>query len=529
MISIRKLFAFGSVAVLAAALAAAALWPPAAWALAVVVPLFVLGWSDFLQRRHTIMRNFPLVGRGRYWMEILRPKIYQYFVESDLNGRPFDRVQRSVIYQRSKRDLDTTPFGTQLDVYEVGYEWMEHSIAPVPEASVDHSPRVLVGGAACKKPYSASLLNVSAMSFGALSANAVRALNRGARLGGFSHNTGEGSASPHHLAEGGDLVWQVGTGYFGCRTLDGAFDAARFKDVAARDSVKMIELKLSQGAKPGHGGILPASKNTPEIAAMRGVRAGTKVVSPAGHTTFSTPVGLLEFLAKLRDLSGGKPVGFKLCVGRRSEFVGICRAMLKTGIRPDFVTVDGGEGGTGAAPVEFSNSVGLPLKEGLAFVHDALVGHGLRKDLRVIASGKVVTGFDVVRALALGADLCNTARGMLFALGCIQALECNSNTCPTGITTQDPWLSSGLDVDHKAERVRNFHAETVKAAAELFAAGGLRGPDAVERRHVFRRVSPVEFRRLDEIYPELAEGSLLGANVPEAYRSVVADSNPDAF
>lgn len=526
---VRKLFAYGSVAVLAAALAAAALWPPARWALAVVVPLFLLGWKDFLQRRHTIMRNFPLVGRGRYWMEVLRPKIYQYFVESDLNGRPFDRVQRSVIYQRSKRDLDTTPFGTQLDVYEVGYEWMEHSIAPVPEAKVDHSPRVTVGGADCKRPYSASLLNVSAMSFGALSANAVRALNRGARLGGFAHNTGEGSASPHHLAEGGDLVWQVGTGYFGCRTLDGEFDPARFKDAAARDAVKMVELKLSQGAKPGHGGILPASKNTPEIAAMRGVRPGTKVVSPAGHTAFSTPLGLLEFLAKLRELSGGKPVGFKLCVGRRSEFVGICRAMLKTGVRPDFITVDGGEGGTGAAPVEFSNSVGLPLKEGLAFVHDALVGHGLRKEIRLIASGKVVTGFDVVRALALGADLCNTARGMLFALGCIQALECNANTCPTGITTQDPWLSSGLDVGHKAERVRNFHAETVKAAAELFAAGGLSGPAAVTRRHVFRRVSPVESRRLDEIYPELAEGALLGADVPEAYRAVVADSSPDRF
>lgn len=525
----RKVFAYGSFLVLGAALAAWLAWPPAGWALPVVLPLFALGWHDFLQRRQTIKRNFPLIGRGRYWMEVLRPKIYQYFVESDINGRPFDRGQRSVIYQRAKRDLDTTPFGTKLDVYEVGYEWMAHSIAPTPEGSVEHSPRVGIGGADCKAPYSASLLNISAMSFGALSANAVRALNKGARLGGFYHNTGEGSASPYHLEQGGDLVWQVGTGYFGCRTLDGAFDPARFKDTAARPAVKMVELKLSQGAKPGHGGILPAAKNTPEIAAMRGVTAGTKVLSPAGHRAFSTPAGLLEFIARLRELSGGKPVGFKLCVGKRSEFTAICKAMLRTGIRPDFITVDGGEGGTGAAPVEFSNAVGLPLREGLAFVHDALTGCGLRKEVRVIASGKVVTGFDIVRVLALGADLCNSARGMMFALGCIQALECNSNTCPTGITTQDPWLSAGLDVDDKAVRVRNFHAETVKSAAELFAAAGFRSPGQVRRHHVFRRVSPVEIRRLDQIYPDVPEGSFLGGDVPERYREVVARADPDTF
>ena len=525
----RQQFLYGSLLLLAASVPIGILEPRLLYAWVVLGPLLLLGFYDYFQKRRTILANFPLVGRGRYWMEMLRPKIYQYFVESDINGSPFNRVQRSVVYQRAKRDLDTTPFGTQLDVYAVGYEWMAHSIAALSEEEIDPSPRVSIGEGACAKPYSASLLNISAMSFGALSPNAVLALNEGARRGGFAHNTGEGSASPYHLERGGDLIWQIGTGYFGCRTVDGKFDASRFRETASLDAVKMIEVKLSQGAKPGHGGILPAAKNTPEIARIRGVIPGTKVVSPPGHTAFSTPRGLVEFIARLRELSGGKPVGFKLCVGKRSEFVAICLAMREAGVTPDFISVDGGEGGTGAAPVEFSNAVGLPLKEGLVFVHDALVGCGLRDKIKVIASGKIVSGFDIVRALALGADLCASARGMMLALGCIQALECNSNNCPTGITTQNPWLVAGLDVEDKARRVRNFHAETLRAAAELFGAASFRKPSEVRRHHIFRRVSPIEIKRIDEVYPYVPEESFLGADIPAPYREIVARATPDSF
>ncbi len=484
-------------------------WPPFWQALWVLVPIILLGFYDMFQAKHAIMRNYPIFGRGRYMMEELRPKIYQYFVESDTNGMPVSRIFRSVVYSRAKKTLDTTPFGTQLDVYAEGYEWVNHSIMAKSGEELDYSPRVIIGTAACQQPYACSLLNVSAMSFGSLSNKAVLALNGGAAIGGFAHNTGEGGISPYHLEPGGDLIYQIGTGYFGCRTMDGHFSPEAFARSVEPNNVKMVEIKLSQGAKPGHGGILPAMKNTPEIAAIRGVVAGTKVLSPPAHTAFSTPVGLLELVQQMRELSGGKPIGFKLCVGRKSEFLGICKAMVKTGIFPDFITVDGGEGGTGAAPLEFSNSVGMPYLEGLAFVCDALQGFDLKKNIRVMASGKIITGFHIFRAMALGADTCNSARAMMFALGCIQALECNQNTCPTGVATQDPELTHGLVVKDKKVRVANYHDATVHSFVELMGAAGMDKPSTINRSHVYRRVSMSEVKRYDELYPYIPSGCLL--------------------
>lgn len=393
-------------------------WPPFWWTLLFFGPIILLGFYDMAQARHAIMRNFPIFGRGRYVMEELRPKLYQYFIESDIDGRPFSRIFRSVVYQRAKKQLDTSPFGTQLNVYEEGYEWMNHSIAALDAHDLGHDPRVMVGGPNCQQPYHASIFNVSAMSYGSLSKNAILALNGGAKIGNFAHNTGEGGISPYHIEPGGDLIYQVGTGYFGCRTKDGNFSPELFAERTAMPNVKMIELKLSQGAKPGHGGILPAKKNTPEISKIRNVEPFTAVLSPPYHKAFSTPIGLLELIKQMQELSGGKPVGFKLCIGSRSEFLGICKAMVQTGIYPDFISVDGGEGGTGAAPMEFSNSVGTPFKEGLAFAYDALVGFDLKKDIRILASGKILTGFHIFRALALGADACYSARAMMMALGC---------------------------------------------------------------------------------------------------------------
>lgn len=492
-------------------------WHSFWWAFIVVAPIVLLGIYDMYQTHHAIMRTFPLVGRGRYWMEWLRPKIYQYFVESDIDGRPFNRTERSIVYQRAKKDVDTTPFGTQLDVYEEGYEWMNHSIAARDFSDLNQDPRVLVGGPDCKQPYSASIFNVSAMSFGSLSTNAVLALNAGAKMGNFAHNTGEGGLSPHHLAEGGDLIYQVGTGYFGSRTKSGFFSPENFAKTAAYPSVKMIELKLSQGAKPGHGGILPAKKNTPEIAAIRGVEPFTDVLSPPFHTAFNTPVSLCHFIGQLRELSGGKPIGFKLCVGHKSEFLGICKAMVKTGIKPDFISVDGGEGGTGAAPLEFSNFVGMPFKEGLAFVHDALTGFDLRKDIRIFSAGKVTSGFHLFRAMALGADACYSARAMMMALGCIQALECNRNTCPTGVATQDPELVKGLVVENKKVRVAQFQKATVHAFIELLGASGLERADQIRRSMVNRRVTMSVSSRYDELFPYLKKGCLLHDSLVPAY------------
>ncbi len=386
-------------------------WSPALWAFAVITPLVICGVYDMLQTRHTLWRNFPVVGRGRWIMEALRPPLHQYFVESETEGGPVSRMFRTVVYQRAKRELDTVPFGTKVDVYRVGYEWMDHSLGALQEKDIDHDLRVMIGGPDCTQPYNASLFNISAMSFGALSNNAILALNGGAKLGGFAHNTGEGSISPHHLEKGGDLIWQIGTGYFGCRTKEGTFSEELFKEKVNHQNVKMVEIKLSQGAKPGHGGILPAHKNTPEIASIRNVKPYTQVDSPPTHTAFSTPLEMMHYIKKLRELSGGKPIGFKLCIGRRSEFVAICKAMIETGIKPDFITVDGGEGGTGAAPIEYTNSVGMPLRDGLAFAVDCLMGFDLKKDIKVIVSGKILTGFHIVKNLALGADLCNSARG----------------------------------------------------------------------------------------------------------------------
>jgi glutamate synthase domain-containing protein 2 len=462
----------------------------------------------------------------RYLLEEIRPEIQQYFIESNTDGRPFSREERAVVYQRSKGALDTLPFGTQHDVYATGYEWINHSMAPVHPEDMD--PRVLIGAGICKQPYSASILNISAMSFGALSGNAIESLNIGAREGGFAHNTGEGSISPHHL-QGGDLIWQVGTGYFGCRTPDGQFDPERFTENATRDEVKMIEIKISQGAKPGHGGILPAKKITPEVAEIRGVPLGADVISPPAHSAFSNPTELLEFVTRLRELSGGKPVGFKLCIGKRREFLAVCKAMLETGLHPDFISVDGGEGGTGAAPIEFSNSLGCPLVEGLSFVHNALVGAGLRDRIKIIASGKVSSGFGLVKRIALGADLCYAARSMMISMGCIQARLCNTNTCPVGVATQNPTLAGGLVVRDKSVRVARYHNETVEAAVELIAAAGLASPSDLEPWHIMRRVSPVETKHYGEIIHYLRQDELLGDELPREYARAWASASPASF
>ncbi|SHM01322.1 Glutamate synthase domain-containing protein 2 [Chitinophaga jiangningensis] len=488
------------------------------WLLLLLLPIVIMGILDMMQTRHAIIRNFPVLGRMRYWMEAMRPKVHQYFVESDIDGRPINRIDRSTVYQRAKRELDSQPFGTQFNVYAEGYEWMAHSIQPHDFDKMDKDPRVLIGGKDCSQPYSASILNVSAMSYGSLSANAVEALNGGAKIGNFAHNTGEGGISEHHLKQGGDIIWQIGTGYFGCRDDNGNFSPELFAEKVALPQIKMVELKISQGAKPGHGGILPASKNTPEIAAIRHVKPGTTVFSPPYHTAFNNPREMMLFIGKLRELSKGKPVGFKLCIGQPNEFYAICKAMIATNIYPDFITVDGGEGGTGAAPPEFSNSVGMPMMDGLAFVHDTLTGFNIRKEIRLIVSGKVMTGYHILRALALGADACNSARAMMMAIGCIQALLCNTNTCPTGVATQDKWLMEGLVVSDKKQRVANYHRDTIESAMELAAAAGLPDPHQVTRRHMYRRVFMNQVRTFEDIYPSTAPGALVNGNAPEALR-----------
>ncbi len=503
----RTLFIVVSVAVVVAVGAVALVWPPILWSLVVILPLIARGVADMLQTKQAIKRNFPLIGHARYLLEMVRPEINQYFVESNSDGRPFSRNDRSVIYQRAKGELDTLPFGTQKDVYATGYEWINHSLAPVhPDPALS---RVTVGGPDCTQPYSASIFNVSGMSYGSLSKNAVLALNTGAKLGNFAHNTGEGGLSPYHLEPGGDLFWQIGTGYFSCRDKQGRFNEAEFAKKASLPNVKMVEIKLSQGAKPGHGGILPAAKLTKEIVEIRGVEPGRDVVSPPAHSAFSNPTELLQFIKRLRDASGGKPIGFKLCVGKRHEFLGIVKAMMATGITPDFITVDGGEGGTGAAPLEFSDSVGTPLNEGLSFVHNALVGAELRDRIRVIASGKVNTGFALATKVALGADMCNAARAMMFAIGCIQALRCNSNHCPTGVATQNPELVAGLHVGDKSQRVARYHRETVRSFLEVLGAAGLQRPQELKPWFIMKRVSAMEIRSYADIYPHLGSGQLL--------------------
>lgn len=523
----RTIFVVGSLVLTALLLGLTYLQPLVAWSFVLVGPVLVRGYQDLLQTKQAVRRNFPIIGNFRYLFELIRPEINQYFVESNTDGAPFNRDTRSLVYQRSKLEPDTLPFGTRLDVNQVGYEWVNHSLAPT---HIDPSTlRITVGSPQCTQPYSASIFNVSAMSYGSLSRNAVLALNGGAKKGGFAHDTGEGGLSPYHLEPGGDLIWQLGTGYFSARTLDGKFSPERFKENATRPQVKMLELKLSQGAKPGHGGILPARKVTPEIAAIRGVPVGQDVLSPPAHSAFSTPIGLLEFLQQMRELSGGKPVGFKLCIGKRREFLAICKAMKTTGILPDFITVDGGEGGTGAAPLEFSNSVGAPLRESLIFVHNSLVGFGVRKHVKVLCSGRIVTGFDVVSRLATGADGCNSARAMMMALGCIQALRCNTNECPTGVATQNPALVVGLDVNHKTTRVANYHRETVKTVAEMVGAMGVKHTSELRPWHLMKRTGLSEIHHYGELYEFIEEGSLLGGALPESFVRPMEAASAESF
>jgi glutamate synthase domain-containing protein 2 len=476
-----------------------------AWTL-LPLALVAVGIRDRVQKRHSILRNYPILGHFRFLFEFIRPELRQYIVESETEETPFSRAQRNLVYQRSKNELDSRAFGTELKVKEIGHEWLSHSLAPTNIVSPDF--RVLVG-AGRAKPYSLSVLNISAMSFGALSAAAIRALNLGAKQGNFAHDTGEGSLSVHHRKHGGDLIWEIGSGYFGCRAADGTFDPDAFVERATLPQVKMIELKLSQGAKPGHGGVLPAAKISPEIAEARGVPMGQDCVSPAAHSEFSTPIELLEFVERLRNLSGGKPTGFKLCIGSPWEFFAIARAMQKTGILPDFIVVDGAEGGTGAAPAEFVDHVGSPLQEGLLLVHNTLKGLGLRDKIRIGASGKLISAFDIARTLAIGADWVNSARGFMMSLGCIQAQKCNTDRCPTGVATQDASRQKALVVPDKAMRVANFHRNTLHALKELLQAAGLTHPQELRAYHIMRRVSAFEVYPLSDLLEELDDGDLL--------------------
>jgi glutamate synthase domain-containing protein 2 len=471
----------------------------------------LLGLRDVLQGKRAILRNYPVIGHLRFFFEFIRPEMRQYFIESDNEAAPFSRQQRSLVYQRAKGDPDKRPFGTQLDVGARGFEWINHSLAPTTIAS--HDFRILIGKER-KQPYSASVFNISAMSFGSLSANAIRALNAGAKQGHFAHDTGEGSISEHHRLHGGDLIWEIGSGYFGCRNPDGSFSPERFAENAASEQVKLIEIKLSQGAKPGHGGVLPGAKVTPEIAAARGVPVGEDCISPAAHSAFSSPLALMQFIQQLRDLSGDKPVGFKLCIGHPWEWFAICKAMVASGITPDFIVVDGAEGGTGAAPLEFTNHVGTPLQEGLLLVHNTLVGLGLRDRIAIGCAGKVTSAFDIARAMALGADWCNAARAFMFALGCVQAQTCHTGHCPTGVTTQDPLRQRALVVGDKAERVWRFHQGTLEALKELVQAAGLMHPSEISASHIVRRVSHEEVRLLANILPFMAPGCLLEGRLP---------------
>lgn len=502
-------------------------WPPVHWGLFLVVPLVAIAAFDFVQTRHTLRRNYPLVARVRWIMEDLRPFLRAYVVEGDLDGRPFNHDERALVYARAKGQLDAHPFGTELNVYSDEYEWLGHSIAP--NAKAPESWRVKVGGPQCARPYDASLLNISAMSFGALSANAIMALNQGAKLGGFYHDTGEGGLSRYHRTHGGDLVWEIGSGYFGCCDDKGGFDPARFEAIAQDDQVKMIEIKLSQGAKPGHGGVLPGAKVTAEIAEVRGVTVGKDCISPAAHSTFSTPLELLEWAAKLRDLSGGKPVGIKLCIGQPHQLFAVMKAMRESGIRLDYIVVDGGEGGTGAAPVELSNSVGMPLREGLIMTRNALVGCGLKQDVRLAAAGKVHSGAGLAMNIALGADWCNAARAFMFSLGCVQSMRCHTDTCPTGVATQDAGRQRGLVVEDKAARVAHFHKQTLAGLREIVVAMGLDDPWQIGPGDLSERLNSARSDPVDRIYPFLDDGQLLADPASTPYARYWDAARADSF
>jgi glutamate synthase domain-containing protein 2 len=495
--------------------------------LLITAGLTALGVRDLLQVKHAILRNYPIAAHLRFILEDIRPEMRQYFFEADKDGSPFPRDKRAIVYQRAKKDLDKRPFGTQYDVYESRYEWLHHSMAP--KAPAGEPFRVAIGGPQCKQPYSASVFNISAMSYGSLSANAILALNKGAKLGGFAHDTGEGGVTPHHREHGGDLVWEIGSGYFCCRNADGSFSGERFAALATEPQIKMIEIKLSQGAKPGHGGVLPGAKVTAEIARIRGIEEGRDCISPAYHSAFSTPLEMMAFIERLRHLSGGKPIGFKLCIGHPWEFLALVKAMLETDITPDFIVVDGKEGGTGAAPLEFMDHLGMPLRDGLSFVHAALVGSNLRDRIKIGASGKIVSAFDMARVMALGADWCNAGRGFMFAVGCIQAQQCHTGNCPTGVATQDPSRQRGIVVPAKADRVMQFHNGTVKALAELIAAAGLSHPGELKPQHFMHRAAPDRVVTFAELYRQLSPGELLTGSTDPRFRDAWAMARADSF
>ncbi len=499
------------------------LWFP----LVLSLGLIAVGIHDLFQTKRAVLRNYPIIGHLRYFFEKIRPEMRQYFFEAETDGQPFPREKRAIVYQRAKRQLDKKPFGTQSNVYAEGAEWMLHSMLPLDEAKDGF--RITIGGPDCKHPYSASVLNISAMSYGALSANAILSLNSGAKIGGFAHDTGEGSVSPFHREAGGDLIWEIGSGYFGCRNSDGTFSAEKFAETASDPQIKMIEIKISQGAKPGHGGVLPAAKVTPEIAFIRGVEIGKDCISPARHSAYSTPLELMQFIKQLRDLSGGKPVGFKLCIGHPIEFLGCLKAMLETKISPDFIVIDGKEGGTGAAPVEFIDNLGMPLRDGLAFAHSALTGAGLREHIKLGCAGKIITGFDMARAHALGADWCNIARGFMFAVGCIQAQTCHTGHCPTGVTSQDPNRQRAIVVTDKAQRVANFHRETVKSLGELIAAAGMYAPSELKPHHIMRRVGDGRILSLADQFEFMEQGALLGNDPPPLYGALWQSARAERF
>ena len=491
-------------------------WPGAIYLLYFLVPIILVGFYDILSVRHTILRNYPVLGHLRYLLEYIRPEIQQYFIASDHSEKPYSREIRNIVYQRSKNVNDTVPFGTKQSINEIGFEFLEQSLKP--KSFPLEQTRVIIGGPQCKKPYSASILNISAMSFGALSYTAIKALNNGAKLSHCYHNTGEGGISPYHLC-GGDLVWQIGTAYFGCRNRDGTFDPKEFAKKAVSPEIKMIELKLSQGAKPSHGGILPKEKITKEISMIRGIPMGEDCDSPPAHSAFDTPIEMMEFIAELRKLSAGKPVGFKLAIGKPEEFMSICKAMIKTKIYPDFITVDGSEGGTGAAPLEFTNRLGKTINEALIFVHSCLVGIGARKNIKVIASGKIATGFDLIAKLCIGADLCNCARTMMFALGCIQSLSCNTNKCPTGVATQNPFRARGLNVQDKSIRVSNYHKNTIKSFRELVGALGIDKIEMLSPALLHRRETNSVSKSYSDLYDFIHDSCLINkkSKIPETY------------
>ena len=525
-----RFIAYTFVVLITAVLLCGLFW---SWSLYIAIPLVlfaalsVIGTIDLIQTRHAVLRNYPLTAHIRFILEGIRPEIRQYFLESEKDGTPFSRDKRAIVYQRAKQALDKRPFGTQNDVYASGYEWLQHSIAPKLPAKEPF--RVPIGGPDCDKPYSASIFNISAMSFGALSSNAIRALNIGAKRGGFAHDTGEGGYSPYHRENGGDIIWEIGSGNFGCRNSDGTFCAEKFEQTAQLDQVKMVELKLSQGAKPGHGGVLPGAKVTAEIAASRGVPIGVDCISPARHSAFSTPIEMMTFIATMRRLSGAKPTGFKLCIGHPWEFLAICKAMLETEIYPDFIVVDGTEGGTGAAPLEFVDHLGMPMREGLNFVHNALIGINARERIKLGAAGKIISAFDIASAMALGADWCNSGRGFMFALGCIQSLSCHTDRCPTGVSTQDRVRQRALVVVDKSERVFNFHRATMQSLAELVGATGLDHPAEFCPAHFSRRVSAHEVMSFAELYPSLQPGELLAGTGDKRFGAAWAMASAAEF